>query len=58
MNIPLEGAGKGDTPKPINKKIYNKNYDKTFKDYICVCCGEKFTWENLVKHKEESNESN
>jgi len=57
MTIPLEGAGKGDTPRKVNKELYDTNYDVAFTDYICVCCGEKFTWNNLVKHKEESNES-
>lgn len=22
-----EGAGKGDTPRPVNKKVYDKNFE-------------------------------
>lgn len=28
MKNPNNSAGKGDSPRPVNKKIYNSNYDK------------------------------
>lgn len=29
-HIPLEGNGKGDTPRPVDKKTYDSNWVKIF----------------------------
>ena len=26
----LKGAGKGDVPRPVNKKLYDRNYERIF----------------------------
>jgi hypothetical protein len=28
-----EGAGKGDDPRPVNKKVWDENFEKIFKDH-------------------------
>ena len=37
-------AGKGDTPRPVNKTKYDRNYESIFgKD--CVCKGKGYHWD-------------
>ena len=31
MRSRSNGAGKGDAPRPVNKKLYDRNYERIFK---------------------------
>ena len=51
----MNGAGKGDSYRPVNAETYGNNYDsifrKTVKDVCKLCddcdCDEATTWEEL-----------
>jgi len=46
MTIPGEGSGKGDTPRKVNKKEFDKSYERIFKK-------KSWSWLNKVKLEEK-----
>jgi hypothetical protein len=45
-NLPAtEGAGKGDWPRPVNKKKYDANYDRIFGRICTMCNGRGYFWD-------------
>lgn len=42
MSIPGEGAGKGDTPRPTDKKQYDENWIRIFGVECSACKGVGF----------------
>lgn len=41
-HIPTEGAGKGDSPRPVNKKQYDENYIRCFGSPCPVCTSQGY----------------